>query len=303
MKNYIQVFKIKKTNFFRLKLFLLIFILQTVFHASYCYHSYLVIYIIYCFKIHNLKFQSHPEYSFSYGVKDPHTGDHKHQWEKHDGHSVKGHYSLVEPDGSVRTVDYTADDKNGFNAVVKHSGTHYHPTGLKPSSHSEIHLSQNHPHSSSFQDFTKQDQPTPVHVPEDTNISYQLEKEPSEGDFKQNTNYNFSDDEEENKLKVLATMLHPSMSTHSTSHSPHIYYYPQNGLTPGGLKALLKSGDASKVVPLVMPLLKMVEIGLMDHKNPSIRYPLQQYHYHDHNLTPLPRQSHHKPLLVTMFLR
>jgi hypothetical protein len=25
----------------------------------------------------------------------------------------------VEPDGSIREVDYTADSKNGFNAVVK----------------------------------------------------------------------------------------------------------------------------------------------------------------------------------------
>lgn len=28
-----------------------------------------------------------------------------------------GQYSLVEPDGSIRTVDYTADPINGFNAV------------------------------------------------------------------------------------------------------------------------------------------------------------------------------------------
>lgn len=34
---------------------------------------------------------------------------------------VKGQYSLVEADGSLRTVDYTADDVNGFNAVVSKS--------------------------------------------------------------------------------------------------------------------------------------------------------------------------------------
>ena len=28
---------------------------------------------------------------------------------------------MVEPDGSVRTVDYTADDHNGFNAIVHKS--------------------------------------------------------------------------------------------------------------------------------------------------------------------------------------
>ncbi|KAL9692324.1 hypothetical protein quinque_012087 [Culex quinquefasciatus] len=38
------------------------------------------------------------------------------------GASCLPQYSLVEPDGSVRTVDYTADDHNGFNAVVQKSG-------------------------------------------------------------------------------------------------------------------------------------------------------------------------------------
>lgn len=31
---------------------------------------------------------------------------------------VPGQYTVVEPDGSIRTVDYTADKHNGFNAVV-----------------------------------------------------------------------------------------------------------------------------------------------------------------------------------------
>lgn len=42
----------------------------------------------------------------------------KSQHETRDGDVVKGQYSLVEPDGSIRTVDYTADKHNGFNAVV-----------------------------------------------------------------------------------------------------------------------------------------------------------------------------------------
>ncbi|XP_008192993.2 uncharacterized protein LOC656428 [Tribolium castaneum] len=71
------------------------------------------------------------DYSFSYGVKDLHTGDVKHQWEKKDGDIVRGHYSVLEPDGSVRIVDYTADGKNGFNAVVKHSGPAQHPISYK----------------------------------------------------------------------------------------------------------------------------------------------------------------------------
>ena len=40
---------------------------------------------------------------------------------------MKGQYSLVEPDGSVRIVNYGADDVNGFNAIVKRVGGHLHP--------------------------------------------------------------------------------------------------------------------------------------------------------------------------------
>lgn len=57
-------------------------------------------------------------------MHDPATGDIKHQSEERTGDGmVRGQYSLVEPDGSVRTVDYTADPVNGFNAVVSKSGT------------------------------------------------------------------------------------------------------------------------------------------------------------------------------------
>jgi len=59
-----------------------------------------------------------PKYAFKYGVNDYHTGDVKSQHETRDGDVVKGQYSLVEPDGSIRTVDYTADKLNGFNAIV-----------------------------------------------------------------------------------------------------------------------------------------------------------------------------------------
>lgn len=61
---------------------------------------------------------SNPQYSFAYGVKDSLSGDDKSQHEVRDGDVVKGQYSLVEPDGSRRIVDYTADPVNGFNAVV-----------------------------------------------------------------------------------------------------------------------------------------------------------------------------------------
>ncbi|ERL84224.1 cuticle protein 19-like [Dendroctonus ponderosae] len=63
-----------------------------------------------------------PKYEFNYGVQDPHTGDHKSQHEIRDGDVVKGSYSVAEADGTLRTVHYTADDHNGFNAVVERSG-------------------------------------------------------------------------------------------------------------------------------------------------------------------------------------
>lgn len=73
-------------------------------------------------------FQASPHYSFNYGVRDHHTGDIKNQWEVRDGDSVKGEYSLVEPDGTIRTVKYTADKHHGFNAVVTKKGKARHPS-------------------------------------------------------------------------------------------------------------------------------------------------------------------------------
>ncbi|KAG6462392.1 hypothetical protein O3G_MSEX013229 [Manduca sexta] len=70
---------------------------------------------------------AYPKYAFDYSVKDPHTGDHKTQWETRDGDVVKGAYSLAEPDGTTRIVEYTADKHNGFNAVVKRVGHAHHP--------------------------------------------------------------------------------------------------------------------------------------------------------------------------------
>ncbi|XP_026471450.1 larval cuticle protein A2B-like [Ctenocephalides felis] len=80
-------------------------------------------------------YYDHPKYAFNYGVTDHSTGDVKSQHETRDGDVVKGQYSLVEPDGSVRTVDYTADPVNGFNAVVSKSAPTVHkavPVIAKP---------------------------------------------------------------------------------------------------------------------------------------------------------------------------
>lgn len=80
-------------------------------------------------------FNHHPKYSFEYGVKDPHTGDHKSQWEKRDGDKVIGEYTVDEADGTKRVVSYTADDKHGFQAVVKKIGQAHHPQPHHPQGH------------------------------------------------------------------------------------------------------------------------------------------------------------------------
>lgn len=65
--------------------------------------------------------QPDPSYTFAYQVQDQLTGDSKSQEETRLGDVVKGRYSLIEPDGTRRTVDYTADPTNGFNAYVQKS--------------------------------------------------------------------------------------------------------------------------------------------------------------------------------------
>lgn len=70
-------------------------------------------------------YDPHPQYQFGYSVADHLTGDNKQQHETRNGDTVQGQYSLIEPDGSRRTVDYTADPIHGFNAVVsKSAGAH-----------------------------------------------------------------------------------------------------------------------------------------------------------------------------------
>ena len=68
----------------------------------------------------------HPRYAYAYSVDDDYTGDHHKQQEERDGDVVKGQYSLVEPDGSVRVVEYVADWDTGFHATVTKDGKVIH---------------------------------------------------------------------------------------------------------------------------------------------------------------------------------
>jgi hypothetical protein len=63
---------------------------------------------------YNVYCQSRPEYAFAYGVQDPQSGNAQSHQEQRDGDHVRGEYKVLEADGSVRTVTYTVDPKNGF---------------------------------------------------------------------------------------------------------------------------------------------------------------------------------------------
>ncbi|KAH9634700.1 hypothetical protein HF086_015573 [Spodoptera exigua] len=68
-----------------------------------------------------LQYDSNPNYNFAYEVNDVHTGDIKSQHESRRGDTVLGQYSLLQPDGIRRTVDYRADDHTGFQASVNNA--------------------------------------------------------------------------------------------------------------------------------------------------------------------------------------
>nr|CAD7456278.1 unnamed protein product [Timema tahoe] len=58
-------------------------------------------------------------YEYRYAVDDPQSGVVNDRWEHRLGEYVKGAYSLLEPDGKVRTVDYEVDGAKGFHAVIR----------------------------------------------------------------------------------------------------------------------------------------------------------------------------------------
>ncbi|XP_023313038.1 cuticle protein 8-like [Anoplophora glabripennis] len=89
-------------------------------------------------------YYAYPKYKYTYGVDDPHSGDHKSQAEVRDGDVVKGYYTVDEPDGTKRIVHYTADDHNGFNAVVEKVGHAVHPASYKTSGVDQSDYSYSH---------------------------------------------------------------------------------------------------------------------------------------------------------------
>lgn len=67
------------------------------------------------------------QYSFQYDVSDPFTGDAKSQTESRDGDVVRGQYTVNDPDGTTRIVDYSSDPVNGFKVSINRQ-----PNGAAP---------------------------------------------------------------------------------------------------------------------------------------------------------------------------
>jgi len=72
-------------------------------------------------------FYAYPKYSYNYGVADKITGDQKSAGEVRDGALTKGYYSVVQPDGVLRTVNYISTPHGGFQAQVINKGIAGHP--------------------------------------------------------------------------------------------------------------------------------------------------------------------------------
>ncbi|KAF9802595.1 hypothetical protein SFRURICE_013782 [Spodoptera frugiperda] len=67
--------------------------------------------------------QPHPSYQFGFDVNDDQYTNYQNRKEQRDGDVIKGSYSVVDSDGFVRTVTYTADPKEGFKAEVSRQPT------------------------------------------------------------------------------------------------------------------------------------------------------------------------------------
>lgn len=64
--------------------------------------------------------QAKPDYTYSYGIEDPHTGNSQTHEESRQGDNVQGEYRVFQPDGLIRIVRYIADPERGFQVDVQY---------------------------------------------------------------------------------------------------------------------------------------------------------------------------------------
>ncbi|XP_075232870.1 cuticular protein 66D [Lycorma delicatula] len=63
-------------------------------------------------------YDPNPQYQFSFDIKDDESTNYHNRKETRDGDKISGSYSVVDSDGYIRTVTYTADPREGFKADV-----------------------------------------------------------------------------------------------------------------------------------------------------------------------------------------
>ncbi|KAF2896597.1 hypothetical protein ILUMI_09578 [Ignelater luminosus] len=192
-----------------------------------------------------------------------HTGDVKTQWEKKEGDTVIGHYSLVEADGSIRTVEYTADEVHGFNAVVKHKGHSQHPLHPKSSGSEEVQVNhlQIQPIPTDYKEF--QDDLVPSYEygessPGTSTYTYEKRKAPQHENNEISPSIKYFDVKPVDQ--IIPNTLKPSTEA----------YYPKNSLrSPASYKRIPKlpidlsifSGE-EKIIPVDVTKINPVEINL-----------------------------------------
>ncbi|XP_044759226.1 calcium-responsive transactivator-like [Coccinella septempunctata] len=71
------------------------------------------------------EYDPNPSYQFGFDVKDDLYTNYQNRKEQKEGNKITGSYSVVDSDGFLRTVTYTADPKEGFKAEV-----HRQPTDI-----------------------------------------------------------------------------------------------------------------------------------------------------------------------------
>ena len=211
------------------------------------------------------------------------TGDVKHQWEKKDGDKVRGHYSMLEADGSVRIVDYTADSKTGFSATVKHKGVSQHPISSKASSHSEFELKPQEKDVGHFPDAGY----TLLKAIDDSKSSvtqyddYEKYKHSADVDTEhkeENYEYKYVYPSNDHQVDYGAGQEYetkiPSHQDVATDDSKHLNRYAKQEAEhklPVDVN-LVKSIPNEKIIPTAVSVLKPVEIDLTDSVDPRNRY-------------------------------
>uniref|UniRef100_A0A1I8NBM0 Cuticle protein n=1 Tax=Musca domestica TaxID=7370 RepID=A0A1I8NBM0_MUSDO len=142
----------------------------------------------------HLDYVAKPEYEFAYGVEDTQAHILHNRNEMRDGDAVKGVYSVVDPDGTLRVVRYTADDVNGFQAEVVRNGI------------SAIHGQ------------LQKDTPAPSHIPTDYNNHYGYNRYPSLNSYSAD---NYNNNYQNPGYYYPATVNHVTPPTTTTTIYPN----------------------------------------------------------------------------------